>query len=82
LADKPVALDSRIELEFGNVVLEEGGKTTEYPEKKTLGARTRTNNKLNPHMTLGWRIKPGPYWWEASALTISLPFARTVVMQK
>jgi len=28
---------------------EEGGKT-EGPGKKTLGARTRTNNKLNPHI--------------------------------
>jgi len=31
--------------------------------RKTLGARTGTNNKLNPHMTTGWN------WWEASALT-------------
>ena len=37
--------------------------------RKTLGARTRTNNKLNPHMTQGLGIKPGPYRWQASALT-------------
>jgi len=37
--------------------------------RKTLGARTRTNNKLNPHMTPGPRIEPGPHWWKASALT-------------
>jgi len=36
-----VALKFAIELEFRNVV--EGGK-----KGKTLGARTRTNNKLNP----------------------------------
>ena len=37
--------------------------------KKPLGARTRTNNKLNPHMTPSPGIEPGPHWWEASALT-------------
>ena len=37
--------------------------------RKTLGARTRTNNKLNPHMTPGPGIEPGPHWWKASALT-------------
>ena len=37
--------------------------------RKTLGAETRTNNKLNPHMTLSPGIEPGPHWWEASALT-------------
>ena len=36
--------------------------------RKTLGARTRTNIKLNPHLTTGLRIEPG-WWWEASALT-------------
>jgi len=34
------------------LIFEEGGKP-ENPEK-ILGARARTNNKLNPHM------KPGP----------------------
>ena len=37
--------------------------------RKTLGAGTRTNNKLNPHMTPSLGIEPGPHWWEASALT-------------
>jgi len=41
----------------------------EYPKKKTLGARTRTNNNLNPHVTPGPGVKPGAHWWEASALT-------------
>ena len=38
------------------------------PGENPLGARTRTNNKLNPHMTLSPGIEPGPHWWEASAL--------------
>ena len=43
--------------------------------RKTLVARTRTNNKVNPHMTPGPGIEPGPHWWKASALTTapSLP---------
>ena len=39
--------------------------------RKTLGARTRTNNKLNSHVSLGPGIEPRPQWWEASALTIA-----------
>ena len=46
----------------------EEGKTGVLGEK-LLGARTRTNNKLNPHMTPGPGVEPGPHWWEASALT-------------
>ena len=41
--------------------------------RKTLGARERTNNKLNPHMTPGPGIEPVPHWWEASALTTAPP---------
>ena len=41
---------------------ERGNRST---RRKTLGARTRTNNKLNPHiMTPSPRIEPGPHWWE------------------
>ena len=46
--DKPVALGFQIELEFGNVGCGEG--KTGVPGEKPLGARTRTNNKLNPHL--------------------------------
>jgi len=53
------------------LIFEEGGKP-ENPEK-TLGARTRTNNKLNIHMTLGPGIEPGKHWCEASALTTAPP---------
>ena len=41
--------------------------------RKTSRSKERTNNKLNPHMTLGPRIEPGPHWWEASALTTTPP---------
>ena len=56
-----------IELEFGRIELwkEKNQRTRTI----TLGARKRTNNKLNPHMTPGPGIKPGTHWWEASALT-------------
>ena len=37
--------------------------------RKTLGAGTRTNNKLNPHVTPGPGIEPGPQRWEACALS-------------
>jgi len=30
------------------------------------------NSKLNPHMTPGQGIEPGPHWWEASAVTTAL----------
>ena len=34
------------------------------PGETPLGARTRTNNKLNPHMTPSPGIELGPSWWE------------------
>ena len=51
------------------------GEENRSIRRKTLGARTRNNNKLNPHMTPGPEIEPGPHWWKASALTTapSLP---------
>ena len=59
-----MALGFQIELEFGNVGFWGEGKTG-IPGEKPLGARTRTNNKLNPHMTPSPGIEPGPHWWEA-----------------
>ena len=50
VTDKPVALEFHVELEFRNVSFW-GGRKIGEPGEKTLGARTRTNNKLNPHMT-------------------------------
>ena len=55
---KPVVLRFRIELEFGNV----GEGKTGIPGEKPLGARTRTNNKLNPHMSPNPGMKPVPHW--------------------
>ena len=62
----------QIELEFGSVGFCGEGKTR-VPGEKPLGARERTNNKLNPHMASTPGFEPGPYWWEASALTTAPP---------
>ena len=59
----------QIELEFRSADFCGGKKTREPGEKPLDHASTRTNNKLNPHMTPGPGIEPGPHWWEASALT-------------
>ncbi len=37
--------------------------------RKTIGAGTRTNNKLNPYMSPGPGIEPRLHWWKVSALT-------------
>jgi len=60
----------KIELEFGCVRFLGEGKPG-VPGEKPLGARTRTNDKLNPHMTASSGGEPGPQWWEASALAIA-----------
>jgi len=59
-------------LKFGNVGFRGEGKTG-VPAEKPLVARTRTNNKLNPHTTRGPGVELGPHWWEASPLTIAPP---------
>ena len=41
--------------------------------RKTSRSKERTNNKLNPRMTPGPGIEPGPQWWQASALTTASP---------
>ena len=58
----------QIELEFGNVGFWGEGETG-TPGEKPRGARKRTNNKLNPHMTPGQGIELGTHWGEARALT-------------
>ena len=66
-----------IELEFGIVDFCGGKKIRE-----TLGARTRTNSKFNPHMTPGPGIEPGQQWWEVSAVTTVpplLPYAHALL---
>ena len=57
----------QIELEFGSVSGFWGEGKTWVPGEKPLGARERTNNKLNPQMALTPWFEPGPHWWEASA---------------
>ena len=66
-ADKPVALisGSNWNLEYWFLWREENWRT----QRKILGAGTRTNNKLNPHMTPCLGIEPGTQQWEVSALT-------------
>ena len=46
-----------IELEFTNVDIQGEGKP-EYPQEKPLRAKTRTNKKLNPHMTPNLALSP------------------------
>ena len=69
-ADKPVAVisGSNWNLECWFLWGEENRRT----RRKTLGTGTRTNNKLNPHMTPGPGVEHGPQRWEASALTTAL----------
>ena len=50
-----------------------GERKTVGPGKKTLGARTTTSYKLNPHVTPGPGTEPEPQRWEASALTTAHP---------
>ena len=54
-----MALGFQIELEFGNVGVFLGEGKTGVHGEKPLGARTRTNNKLNPHLTPSPGIEPG-----------------------
>ena len=37
--------------------------------EKPLGAKERTNNKLNSHMASTPGFEPGSHWWERSDLT-------------
>ena len=63
------------------LIFVEGGKP-EYPEKNPRSSpETRTNNKLNPHMTPRPGIEPGPHWWEVRAATAPslLPYDRRLV---
>ena len=61
-------LDSLSNWNLEMLVFEERGKTG-VPGEKPLGAKERTNNKLNPHMASTPGFEPGPHWWEVSAPT-------------
>ena len=63
------------------LVFEERGKPG-VPREKPLGATTRANNKLNPHMTPSPGIEHGPHWLEASALTRPLRHSCSIKMFK
>ena len=60
----------QVELQFRVLVVVEVGKPGD--QGKTVGARTRTNNKLNPHATPGTENEHRPLQREASALTTAL----------
>ena len=36
--------------------------------EKNPRSKGTTNNKLNPHMTLGLGIEPWPHWWKAPSV--------------
>ena len=56
------------------LVFKERGKTG-VPGEKPLGAKERTNKKLNPHKASTPGFDPGPHWWKESALTTATSFA-------
>ena len=60
-------------LELGNVDFR-GERKTGVPREKPLGAKERTNNKLNPHMASTPGFEPGQQWWKASTLTTATPW--------
>ena len=49
------------------------GRETERNRRKTLGARTRTDNKLKPHITPGPGIEHSLHCGEASTLATAPP---------
>ena len=61
-----------------------GGEENWRAVRKTHGAWRRTKNKLNPHVTPGLGIKPGPrltpHWWEVRVLII-VPYLPWFVKQ-
>ena len=67
VTEKSVAFGSQIKLEFRSVGFCGGRKSREPGEKPFEQGRELTTNST--HMTLGAGFKPGPHWWEASALS-------------
>ena len=63
--------DSRSNWNLEVLIFVEGGKPENL--EKNPRSRARINHKLNPHVTPGPGIEPGPQWWEASSLTTA-PF--------
>ena len=52
----------QMELEFGIIVGFRGEGIIGVPGEIPFGARKRTNNQLNPHITPGPGIEPGAHW--------------------
>ena len=50
-----------------------GEGKTRVPGEKPLGARERTNNKLNPDVAQMPGCELGSNWWEAGVLYTALP---------
>ena len=46
-----------------------GGRKKQSTRRKTIGAGTRTNNKLNLHMVSIPGIESGKQWWAVKVLT-------------
>ena len=65
----------KIELEFRVLVFVEGGK----PENPEKNPRSKDENQQQTQSTYdaGSGIKPGPHWWEVSALTTAPPLLPT-----
>ena len=59
-------------MEYENVGFCGEGKTR-VPGEKPLGAKERTNNKLNPDVAQMPGCELGSNWWEAGALYTALP---------
>ena len=83
MTDKSVALEFQSELEFGNVGFWRGEGKTGVPGEKSLGARTRTNNKLNPHLTPSPGIEPAGHHggrpaWEANSQPLRHPLLSVI----
>ena len=59
-------------MEYENVGFCREGKTR-VPGEKPLGAKERTNNKLNPDVAQMPGCELGSNWWEVGALYTALP---------
>ena len=63
LVEKCPCVPDRIGINLKVLVLKERGKT-EYPKKKPLEARERTNHNFYPHMASTQGLESGPQGWK------------------
>ena len=71
-------IPGRIGILFGNAGF--WREKTGVPREKLLGAKERTNSKLNPHLSSTPGFERGPHWWEASVLTTASSLASHPVL--